>query len=39
MSKWAGPFKFFSWAVLLLMLVSMLYASYISFKYWSGIGV
>lgn len=34
-----GPFKVFSYVVVLLMLVAMIYAAYISIKYWSGIGV
>ena len=39
MSKWIGPFRIFGYAVVLLMLVAMLYAAFISVKYWSGIGV
>jgi hypothetical protein len=39
MSKWIGPFKMFGYAVVLLMFVAMLYAAFISVKYWSGIGV
>lgn len=39
MSKWISPFRIFGYAVVLLMLVAMLYAAFISMKYWSGIGV
>ena len=39
MSRWIGPFKILGYAVVLLMLVAMLYAAFISVKYWSGIGV
>ena len=34
-----GPLKIFSYVVVLLMAISMLYAAYISIKYWAGIGV
>jgi hypothetical protein len=39
MEKWFGPLKIFSHVVLLLMLAAMLYAAFISVKYWSGITV
>jgi len=39
MNKLIGPFRIFGYVVVLLMLVAMLYAAYISVKYWSGIGV
>lgn len=39
MEKWIGPLKIFSHVVLLLMLVAILYAAFISIKYWSGINV
>lgn len=39
MEKWFGPLKIFSHVVLLLMLVALVYASFISLKYWSGISV
>lgn len=34
-----GPLKIFSYVVVLLMVVAMIYAAYISVKYWAGIGV
>ena len=39
MSRWIGPFRVLGYVVVLLMLVAMLYAAFISVKYWSGIGV
>ncbi len=33
------PLKIFSYVVVLLMVVAMIYAAYISVKYWAGIGV
>ena len=39
MQRWTGPLKIFSHVVVLLMLVAMLYATFISIKYWSGISV
>lgn len=39
MEKWIGPLKIFSHVVVLLMLVAMVYAAFISIKYWSGISV
>lgn len=39
MSKFAGPLKIFGYAVVLLMGLAILYAGYISVKYWSGISV
>lgn len=34
-----GPLKLVSYVIILLMLVALLYAGYISVKYWAGIGV
>lgn len=34
-----GPLKLFSYVVILLMVIALLYSGYISIKYWSGIGV
>lgn len=34
-----GPLKLFSYVVILLMVVAMVYSGYISIAYWSGIGV
>lgn len=34
-----APLKIFGYVVLLLMAVAVVYAGYISIKYWSGIGV
>ncbi len=39
MEKWIGPLKIFSHVVVLLMLLAILYAAFISIKYWSGISV
>jgi len=39
MEKWIGPLKIFSHVVVLLMLVAILYAAFISIRYWSGISV
>jgi hypothetical protein len=39
MEKWISPLKIFSHVVVLLMLVAVLYAAFISIKYWSGISV
>lgn len=39
MNKWIGPFRVFGYVVVLLMVVAMLYAAYISITYWSGISV
>lgn len=36
---WYPPLKFFGYIVLATMAGSMVYAAYISLKYWSGIGV
>lgn len=33
------PFKILSYVIIALMAVAMVYAAYISLKYWSGIGV
>lgn len=34
-----GPLKLFSYVVILLMVIAMVYSAYISIKYWAGIGV
>jgi hypothetical protein len=34
-----GPLKIFSYVIILLMLLALLYSAFISIKYWSGIGV
>jgi hypothetical protein len=34
-----GPLKALSGLIILLMLAAMLYAAYISIRYWTGIGV
>lgn len=39
MEKWIGPLKIFSHVVVLLMLVAILYAAFISIKYWPSISV
>ena len=39
MQKWIGPMKIFGYVVVLLMGIAMLYAAFISIKYWSGISV
>ena len=39
MQKWISPLKIFSHVVVLLMLATILYAAFISIKYWSGISV
>lgn len=39
MDKWIGPLKIFSHVVVLLMLLAVLYAAFISITYWSGISV
>ena len=39
MEKWIGPLKIFCHVVVLLMLAAILYAAFISIKYWSGISV
>ena len=39
MEKWIAPLKIFSHVVVLLMLLAILYAAFISIKYWSGISV
>ena len=37
--RWHGPLKAFAIVVLALMLVALLYATYISIANWGGIGV
>lgn len=39
MEKWIGSLKIFSHVVVLLMLLAIVYAAFISIKYWSGISV
>ena len=39
MQAWVAPLRLFSYVVVALMLVAIAYASFISIKYWSGIGV
>jgi hypothetical protein len=39
MNRWAAPLKMFSFVVVLLMGVAILYAGVISVMYWSGISV
>lgn len=39
MQAWVAPLKLFSYVVVALMLVAIVYAAFISIKYWSGIGV
>lgn len=39
MNRWAVPLKMFSFVVVLLMGVAILYAGVISVMYWSGISV
>lgn len=39
MDKWIAPLKIFSLVVVLLMLLAIGYAAFISIKYWSGINV
>lgn len=34
-----GPLRLVSYLIVLLMALAVLYAAYISVKYWSGIGV
>jgi hypothetical protein len=39
MLKLVGALKIFGYVVVLLMALSLLFAAYISIKYWSGIAV
>jgi hypothetical protein len=39
MNNWIGSLKIFSHVVVLLMLIAILYAAFISISYWSGISV
>ena len=39
MQAWVAPLRFFSYVVVALMLVAIVYAAFISIKYWSSIGV
>ena len=35
----SGPLKIVGWFVVALMIASMLYAGFMTLKYWAGIGV
>ena len=39
MHTWSAVLKIFSWVVVALMVVAMLFAAYISLTHWSGISV
>ena len=39
MQAWVAPLKLFSYVVVASMLVAIVYAAFISIKYWSCIGV
>ena len=39
MHAWVAPLRLFTYVVIALMLVAIVYAAFISIKYWSGIGV
>ena len=39
MQAWVAPLRLFAYVVIALMLVAIVYAAFISIKYWSGIGV
>ena len=39
MQAWVAPLRLFNYVVVALMLVAIVYAAFISIKYWSGIGV
>ena len=39
MQAWVAPLRLFGYVVVALMLVAIVYAAFISIKYWSGIGV
>ena len=39
MQAWVASLKLFSYVVVALMLVAIVYAAFISIKFWSGIGV
>ena len=39
MQKWFAGLKALGWLVVALMVVAMLYATFTSLRYWSGIGV
>jgi hypothetical protein len=39
MLRLVGPLRIFGYVVVLLMALAMLYAAFISIKYWSGIAV
>ena len=38
MQAWSAGLKALGWAVVLLMVVSIGYAAFISIRYWAGIG-
>ena len=39
MQAWSAGLKALGWVVVALMVVAILYAAFISIRYWSGIGV
>lgn len=39
MEKWLAPLKMFAYLVILLMLAAMVYAAFISVRYWPAISV
>jgi len=39
MQRWIGSLKFVGYGVVVLMVLAIGYASFISIKYWSGISV
>ena len=39
MQAWSAGLKVLGWVVVALMVVAIVYASFISLRYWSGIGV
>ena len=39
MQAWVAPLRLFAYVVVALMLAAIVYAGFISIKYWSGIGV
>ena len=39
MQAWSAGLKALGWAVVLLMVVAIGYAAFISIRYWAGIGV
>ena len=39
MQAWSAGLKVFSWVVVALMVVAIVYAAFISLRHWSGISV